>query len=247
MSMDLNMTIDGTGTACPAGASRVVGIELTNLGDATWSSAAAIVDNSVVRDLAPCDLADGIDSQYSAVTINANEIHDIGRNCIALTGGLMSVTNNRIQNCHIDGILMTDGGSASLIQGNTIYAARGIEVGGTTTNVKVTLNNIGPFTSIGILLLQVSNMQVNNNQINASYTGVWMYKGTGTNIINNSVFNAQYGIVNEAPLGGNISSVTGNTVNEAVIGMVLYLVDGSGDFVAPNNFYNCVTTISPTF
>ena len=64
MSMDLNMTIDGTGTTCPAGASRVVGIELTNLGDASWSSAAAILDNSVVRNLSPCDLAEGIDSEY---------------------------------------------------------------------------------------------------------------------------------------------------------------------------------------
>jgi hypothetical protein len=47
--MDLNMTIDGTGTTCPAGASRVVGIELTNLADATWSSAAAIGVESVAQ------------------------------------------------------------------------------------------------------------------------------------------------------------------------------------------------------
>jgi parallel beta-helix repeat protein len=242
-----NVTIDGTGSTCPADANRVVGIELTNLGDSTWSSAAATVDNSVVRNLAPCDIADGIDSEYSGVTINANELHDLGAHCIALTGGLMAITNNRIQNCHMDGILMTDGASTSLIQGNNVYAPRGIELGGTTTNVKVTSNVIGPFTGIGILLVQVSNIQVSNNQVNASYTGVWMYRGSGTNIINNTIANAQYGLVNDSPLGGNINSITSNTVNEALIGMVLYNVDGSGDFVAPNSFYNCATTISPTF
>ena len=113
--------------------------------------------------------------------------------------------------------------------------------------MKVTSNVIGPFVGIGILLLQVSNLQVSNNQVNASYAGIWMYRGSGTNVINSTIANSQYGLVNEAPLGGNVNSISGNTVNEAVIGMVLYNVDGSGDFVAPNSFCNCATTISPTF
>ena len=111
--------------------------------------------------------------------------------------------------------------------------------------MKVASNIIGPFSGIGILLLQVSNIQVNNNQINASYAGVWLYKTSGTNVMSNSIFNAQYGLVDEVPTGGN--SITSNTVNEALVGMVMYRTDGSGDTLAPNTFYNCVVTTSTTF
>jgi parallel beta-helix repeat protein len=243
------LTIDGTGSTCPAGANRVVGIELNNigLGDPEWNSSAGTVDANVVRNLNACDLAEGIDSEYSGVTINANDVHDIGRNCITETGAVSVISNNRIQNCHMAGILMNSGGATSLIQGNTVYAPRGIEVN-RTSDIKITSNIVGPFTGIGILLVESSDNEVDNNQVNASFAGIWMFKGAGTNIISNSIAYSHYGIVDEVPIGGgNPNSITDNTVNEAAIGLVMYNTDGSGDTLAPNSLYNCVVRTSPSF
>lgn len=242
------LTIDGASAACPTGANRVVGIEVSGVGDATWTGSAGTVDSNVVRRVNGCDLAEGIDSENSSVTITANELHDIGRNCIVHTGLIANITNNRIQNCHMAGIQMNSAGATSLISGNTVYAPRGVEVN-QTSGIKITSNIVGPFTGIGILTVESSNNQISSNQVNADYTGVYMFKGAGTNIISNSISYSTYGIVNDTPqsAGTNVNSLQSNTINEATIGMVQYNTDGSGDSMNGNNFYNCVTTTSPTF
>src|SRR6266478_9086527 len=44
-----HLIVDGSGSTCPAGANRTIGIEFYNVGDASWVNAAGFIANDVVR------------------------------------------------------------------------------------------------------------------------------------------------------------------------------------------------------
>jgi len=237
-----NITVDGAGGTCPTlvTANRSVGIQLLNVGNPTWEVGAAYIQNVVVRNQHDgCDLGEAIASENSYVTIGSNEIHDFDLNGIVQNGGNNNVTGNTIQS-GLRGISL-NGALHSSVSNNTISTARGIDVNATSTDLDIIGNTIGPFVGTGILLEGSSGNVVKNNQINASNAGVWVYNASGNVVQNNKVSNASNGLVLQSSLGGN--SFTGNTVNEAQVGLLLLQNGASVDVLTPNTFFN-VTAIT---
>jgi hypothetical protein len=90
-----NLTIDGTGGGCPAGANRVFGMEFYFVGQPVDGFAGGKIANNVVRnELNACGLhTDGIEVDNSFVTITGNEVHDIEITPIGTYLGQASITN----------------------------------------------------------------------------------------------------------------------------------------------------------
>jgi nitrous oxidase accessory protein len=237
-----NVTVDGAGGTCPTlvAANRSVGIQLLNVGNPAWEVSAAFVQNVVVRNQHDgCNLGDAIASENSYVTIGPNEIHDFDLNGVVQNGGNNNITGNTIQS-GLQGVGL-NGALHSGVSNNTISTARGIDVDATSTDLDIIGNTIGPFVGTGILLEGSSANVVKNNQINASFAGIWVYHATANVVQNNKVSNASNGLVLQSSLGGN--SFTGNTINEAQVGVLLLQNGASVDVLTPNTFYN-VTAIT---
>jgi parallel beta-helix repeat protein len=246
-----DLIVDGTGGTCVAGANRTVGIEFYNVGTAVDGTTAGKIQNVVVRNQTnACGTGEGILSDTSFITVNANELHDIDRTGILADSAKNTITNNSVQHSHNYGIVLDNQG-ASLVSGNTISDATlaGILAGfvalGSVSNATITKNTVvnGGTFGIGIWLFDAFYSAVNHNQVsNAAWPMVLQFAFFDT--VQTNVFNEASidGILDQNSFGGNI--VTKNTVNEAAFGI---FTDSSvgGDTIVPNSLFNVVVTVDP--
>jgi len=241
-----DLTIDGTGGTCVGGANRTVGLEFYHVGVAQDGVAGGKIQNVVVRNQKnSCAIGEGIVSDTSYITINANELHDIDRTAISSNSAKNYITNNSIQRSQNYGIIV-DGGNHSLLSGNSIsdgtYA--GIVLEGGYTFATVSKNTILNTPSApGIYLLYAYDNIVTQNTVS---NAAWPLLMTGgyQNTVQSNVFNlaGNDGILDQFSFGGN--NITRNTVNEGAFGI---FTDSSvgGDVLVPNNLFNVPVTVDP--
>jgi len=247
-----NITIDGTGGGCPAGANRVFGIEFYFVGQPVDKFSGGTIANDVVRnELNACGLlTDGIEVDNSYVTITGNEVHDIEITPIGTYLGQASITNNTTQNA-LNGIYVGGGSATNVVSGNTIsnllpnfgFLQIGLWVaGGVATVSKNTISSgVGAY---GIYLPSTTNgTKVTGNVVSAVGYGVYMDGSAGTTVQTNTISNSSSDAITDVfSAGGNI--ITKNTVNEAPAG--IFEVSAGSDTLTPNSFYNVVVTIDPS-
>ena len=170
------IAIDGTGSTCPTslpgGASRTVGIKLYNVGSRL--SSGAFIQGVVVRNqIDGCGLGEGIDIENSWVTLDSDQIHDVDRNGIVhIVGGGVFNNNTLANTAYPSGAfacgLLRWGANGTTGWAHQIPATRGIQLDAGTTGASIVGNVIGPFTTTGIYLNQVSKNRVRTNRIVAS-------------------------------------------------------------------------------
>jgi parallel beta-helix repeat protein len=243
-----NLTIDGTGSGCVPYANRESGIVAYNVGNTVISGM------SVRNEITGCQLGEGIISDTSSITISSNQIHDVDRTGITITGGVATVEFNNVQNAPYYGvsIYLAD---KSVLTGNTVSG----------------LNNLCCYVGAAIYVWTSSHAIVSKNTVLASPSlynyGIWVYQnasantvsgnivsdvgygfvmdGSGSNVVQSNKFSELQGdgIYEDTSLGGN--NITKNTVNEAAFGI---FTDSSvgGDTLVPNTFFNTLTTIDPS-
>jgi len=247
-----NITIDGTGGGCPAGANRVFGVEFYFVGQPVDGYAGGTIENNVVRnELNACGLlTDGIEVDNSYVTIKYNEVHDIEITPIGTYLGQASITNNTTQNA-LNGIVVSGGSATNVVSGNTIsnltpnygFLQVGLWVNGGVATVSK--NNITSGAgAYGIYLPSTaSGTAVTGNVVSAVGYGVYVSGSAGTTVQTNTINNSSNDAITDVfSAGGNI--VTKNTVNEAPFG--IFEQSTGSDTLTPNTFYNVVVTIDPS-
>jgi len=238
-----HLIVDGSGSTCPAGANRTIGIEFYNVGDASWVNAAGFIANDVVRnEVDGCGLGAAIDSENSFITISNNEVHDFDREGIIQSGGSDLIAGNTIQGGGQYAIALL-GGHNSRVDDNKMFSQNGILLDGGTSAVTVNANIMGPFLGTGILLNQVSTITITNNEIDTSYLGIVLNGSSGNTVqYNTLVHTAQFGIVDQHSGGGSL--INYNTVNEAAVALLVAQSPGTTDVLVPNNFQNVTVTTS---
>jgi parallel beta-helix repeat protein len=241
-----DLTVDGTGGTCVAGANRTVGIEFYNVGTAVDGTSAGKVQNVVVRNQkTPCGIGEGILSDTAFMTISSNEFHDIDRTAILADRAKNSITNNSVQNSTNYGILL-DIASGSVVSSNTVSNSTiaGILVEDATQSATISKNTVVNVPgNVGIYLYFAYYTTVTQNKVsNAAWPLVCQFCFFDTvqsNLLSEAFVD---GILDQFSFGGNI--ITKNTVNEAPFGV---FTDSSvgGDTLVPNSLFNVVVTVDP--
>ena len=246
-----NLTIDGTGAGCVAGANRVFGIEFSNVGTAVDGVTGGTIEDVVVRNLLDtCTLTDGIEVDQSYVTISNNEVHDIDITPIGSNGGQVSITNNAIQNA-LNGVVVGGSTAQNVISSNTV-ANIGPSVGFTTpvglwlssSNASVKSNVVSHAPNgYGIYTgASFAGTTITANKVSDTYVGLYADTVTANTVFQtNTISNTTYAIADLSSGGGN--NITKNTVNEASFG--IYETTPVNDTLTPNTYYNTVVTIDP--
>jgi copper-binding protein NosD len=246
-----NLTIDGSGAGCVAGATRVFGIEFSNVGTPVDGTAGGKIQNVVVRnELDTCTLTDGIEIDNSYITVTNNEVHDIDITPIGTTGGQANITNNSTQNA-LNGIVLSATTTANVVSNNTVSnigpsVGFTIPVGlwsnfSTATITKNTVSNAP--AGYGIYLPSMpAGTSVTLNKTSDSDVGVYLADSTtGAIVQSNTITHAVYGLLDLSTGGGN--NVTKNTVNESFFG--IFESGPVSDTLTPNSFFNVVVTVDP--
>jgi parallel beta-helix repeat protein len=241
-----NLAIDGTGGGCPTagGYDHVVGIEISNVGDASIGGAA--ISRVSVRNLTgACQLGVGLHAENSGLTVDSNKFRYIDGVAIIQNGGDGSITSNSVftgsNGIVLHGVTSLPGVS---VAGNVISTsgAAGITLEAGTTHVNVQNNKIGPYVGFGIFLDHSSGNTVVSNQVDDNWAGVLLYF-SGQNALWSNIFqNLGYiGIWDEFSSGGN--TVNSNTVNDSPIGVVA--IQTADDDLSGNNLANVATASLP--
>jgi parallel beta-helix repeat protein len=238
-----NLVVDGNGGNCPASSNRNVGIGVFDVGSANDGTAAATIQNVVVRNDTTC-FGDGILADTSYITITNSEIHDVNQTAIDAYSAKYSITNNSIQRAHNYGIVLYFNANGSVVSGNNVsdgstgILSEGPNVGATMTK-NILLNN----SYVGLWMFFTTSHTVTDNVVTNSLWPLVVEEGTSNTVQNNKLSDAFYdGILDEFSFGGN--NITKNTLNEAQFGIFADSTTG-GDTLVPNTFYNTVTTIDP--
>ena len=241
-----NLTIDGNGSNCVAGANRESGIVVTSVGTANDGVLAAKLQNVVVRNQHGCGVGEGIISDSSFATISGNQLHDIDRTAVVVSAGKASVANNTIQATSLNGVALL-AGNQTTVSGNNISGVNqaGLLIQGNTTGAIFPKNTIaGSSSTVGIWQAGVSSNSTTGNRVSGAGWGV-VLQFCGGNIVQTNVFNglASDGIFDQNSFGGNV--VTKNTVNESAFGI---FTDSSvgGDTLVPNVLFNDGVTVDPS-
>jgi len=240
-----NLTVDGTGGTCVAGANRTVGIEFYNVGAANDGTTAGKVQNVVVRNqIDGCGGGEGILADTAYITVTGTAVHNIDRTGIIADRAKTSITNNSIQHSDNYGVLL-DFDNGSIVSGNTIsdsvnYASIVVEDG--SSHAVVTKNTVVN-TPTGIWLLSGYYASVTQNIVsNATWPMVLQYAFNDIVQLNKLSEAGADGILDQNSYGGN--NVTKNTVNEAAYGIFTDSTVG-GDTLVPNSLYNVTVTVDP--
>jgi hypothetical protein len=240
-----NLTVDGTGGTCVAGANRTVGIEFYNVGAANDGTTAGKVQNVVVRNqIDGCGGGEGILADTAYITVTGTAIHNIDRTGIIADRAKTSIANNSIQHSNNYGVLL-DFDNGSIVSGNTIsdsvnYASIVVEDG--SSHAVVTKNTVVN-TPTGIWLLSGYYASVTQNIVsNATWPMVLQYAFNDIVQLNKLSEAGADGILDQNSYGGN--NVTKNTVNEAAYGIFTDSTVG-GDTLVPNSLYNVTVTVDP--
>jgi parallel beta-helix repeat protein len=242
-----NLTIDGAGGGCPAGASHTIGIDLYNVGDASFTHTGAYVQNVVVRNqIDGCWLGEGIVVENSFATVANNVVHNVVLNGITQIGGNTIFDANSVQDCGSSGIQVSNATQGvSAVVNNTVGSVHyGIVLDAGTTGAQVKNNTVGVGGSTGTLIdIAVVDGAMNNvvtsNSVSAAWTGIYL-QNTGENMVqfNNITHLSYYGITDQDSRGGN--TITSNTISEAQYG--LYRNNSGTDVLSPNTISNAVVT-----
>lgn len=238
-----NLTVDGNGANCPAGSNRNVGIGVFNVGTAVDGTAAAKIENVVVRNELNC-FGDGILADTSYATITGSEIHDINQTAIDAYSAKYSITNNSIQRASGYGIVLVNDASGTLVSGNNVSNGGFTGILSESANAAtITKNTVLNNVEVGLYLFFADNQTVTQNVVSNSFWPVYVWFSSSNTVQNNTLSDGSFdGIVDVNSFGGN--NITKNTINEGPFGI---FVDGStgGDTLVPNIFYNVTTTIDP--
>jgi hypothetical protein len=245
-----DITIDGTGAGCVAGANRIFSVFFSNVGSPQDGASGAKIQNSVVRNLEDtCTLTDGIEAENSYFTASNNEIHDVDVTAIGSYEGQVNFSNNSTQNTE-NSIVVSSSSAANIIGGNvasnlvpappfTIPTGIWIDTGKATVSNNTVSNAVNGY---GYYINNDAATIISANKANYTYVGLYLTGSTGTTSAKtNSINSSTYGIADLTTGGGNV--ITGNTVNEASFGV--YDVGTVGDTVTPNTLFNVVTTVDP--
>ena len=241
-----DIIVDGTGSGCVAGANRESGIVVTDVGTPNDGVIAAKIQNVVVRNEHGCNVGEGIVVDTSYATISANQLHDIDRTGVVVSGGKASVANNTMQAVGLNGVALLAANQAT-VSGNNISGVNqaGLLIQGNTTAAIFTKNIIvSSPNAVALWLVGVLNSTTTANRVSGAGWGVVLQSCAG-NIVQTNVFNGlgADGIFDQNSLGGNV--VTKNTVNEAAFGIFTDSTVG-GDTLVPNSLYNDVVTVDPS-
>jgi len=237
-----DLTVDGTGANCPAGSNRNVGIGVFNVGSPNDGTAAAKIQNVVVRNEQVCS-GDGILADTSYITITGSEIHDINQTAIDAYNAEYTITNNSIQRAHNYGIVLLNNASGSVVSGNNVSDGTTGILSESPNAATITNNSVLNDYYVGIWTYFANHQTVANNVVSNSWWPLVVEGCSSNTVQNNKLNDALYdGILDEISFGGN--NITKNTVNEAQYGIFADATT-SGDTLVPNNFYNTVITIDP--
>jgi parallel beta-helix repeat protein len=241
-----NLSVDGTGSACVAGAVREAGIVVYNVGTVNDGVSAAKIQNVSVRNEHGCGVGEGIISDTAFATISSNQIHNVDFTGIVVAGGKASVASNNIQTAGLNGVAM-DTGNQSVATGNTVSNVNqaGFLIQLNTTAATISKNTVvSSPAAVGIWLLSVFNTPTNGNRISNTGWGVVLQFSAG-NVVQSNSFSelGADGILDQNSFGGNI--VTKNTINEAAFGIFTDSTTG-GDTLVPNSLFNTVVTVDPS-
>ena len=246
-----NLTIDGTGAGCVAGANRVFGIEFSNVGMSVDGVSGGKIEDVVVRNLLDtCTFTDGIEIDQSYVTITNNEVHDIDITPIGSTGGQVSITNNTIQNA-LNGIVVASSTAPNVVSNNTV-ANLGPSVGFTLpvgywldAGVATIKSNVLSHAPGGYGVYTAPSYEgttISENKVSDTYVGLYVDTVTANTVFqSNTISKTTYAIADLSTGGGN--NITKNTVNEAAYG--IYETTPVTDTLTPNTYYNTIVTIDP--
>lgn len=238
-----NLTIDGTGAACPAPAGWA-GIAYESYSGSITIKNVAVRNGSSYPD---CKGAAVLSELGNNLTLQNSSIHGFYYGVVSSEGAGANISSNLITN-GLRGIYVV-GTAPATISNNTIL---GIDfpqdaaifvvslVNVIANNVTVSGNTVEGNTDDGIAFDSVINSKVTGNKVSGFQHGLSLFDLTSTvvqaNVVRNSgtgIFFAEYGNT-----GGN--TLTNNTVNEAACGLMLGNIIGSK--VAPNSFFNVTAT-----
>ena len=237
------LTVDGSGGNCPAGSNRNVGIGVFNVGTPNDGTAAAKIQNVVVRRQQVC-FGDGILADTSYATITGSEIHDINQTAIDAYNATYTITNNSIQRTNAYGIVLVNNAAGSVVSGNNLSNCfNGILSDDTFNASTITSNTVLNSPDVGLWIFFADHQTVTKNVVSNAPWPLIIEGGFQDTIQSNQLSGATVdGILDFFSFGGNI--ITKNTVNEGQFGI---FADNStsGDTLVPNTFYNVTTTIDP--
>ena len=241
-----NLIVDGTGGVCPAGfvyPNRITGIGVLNVGTANDGTAAAKIEDVVVRNEQGCE-GDGVLADTSYATITASEIHDINQTAIDAYNATYSITNNSIQRAGAYGVVLLNNSSGSVVSGNSISDSfNGILSSDTSNSATITSNTVLSSSYVGLWIYFSYHQTVTKNVVSAAQWPLVVEGGFDDTVQSNKSNSAVYdGILDEFSFGGN--NITKNTVNEGQYGIFSDSSTG-GDTLVPNTFFNVVITIDP--
>jgi parallel beta-helix repeat protein len=237
-----NLTVDGSGGNCPATSNRNVGIGVFDVGAPNDGTAAAMIENVVVRNERVC-FGDGILADTSYITITGSEIHDINQTAIDAYSAKYSITKNSIQRANNYGIVLLNNATGSVVSGNNVSdGSTGILSQG-PNSATITNNSVLNDLFVGVWVFFANHQIVTQNVVSNSFWPLIVEGGSSNTVQNNKLSDAGFdGILDESSFGGN--NITKNTVNEGQFGIFADNTT-SGDTLVPNAFYNVVTTIDP--
>jgi parallel beta-helix repeat protein len=241
-----DLIVDGNGSGCPASfvfPNRITGIGVLNVGTPNDGTAAAKIQNVVVRNETAC-AGDGILADTSFATVTGSEFHDINQTAIDAYNGAYSITSNSIQRAEAFGIVILNNSAGSVVSGNNVSDSfNGILTRLTSNAATITNNTVLNSPDVGVWISFSSNQAVTGNVVSNAFYPLFIEGGFDDTVQNNKLSGAILdGIVDEISSGGN--NITKNTVNEGQFGIFADLTTG-GDTLVPNTFYNVVITLDP--
>lgn len=240
-----DLIVDGTGAACPAGfvyPNRDAGIGILNVGSPNDGTAAAKIENVVVRNEQACS-GDGILADTAYATITGSEIHDINQTAIDAYNAEYSITGNSIQRANAYGIVLVNDASGTVVSGNNVSDSFNGILTNTANAATITNNTVLNSSYVGLWVYFAYHQTVTQNVVSNASWNLVVEGGLDDTVQGNKLSNAFYDtVLDEISFGGN--NITKNTVNEGQFGS---FADGTtgGDTLVPNTFYNVVTTLDP--
>ena len=238
-----NIIVDGSGGGCVNGANVVIGIELFQVGIPSDITSAGKVMNSVVRN-ENNSCGQGIWTETSFVTIQGNDVHNVGSYGLYNALAPNNIISNFVSNAYVG--LWLDGAVGTTISGNTMsnLSGWGMEIHHSGPPVTISKNSLLFTGFLGIDLYYAPSTITQNSTLGDPY-GVELFNSPGSSIKSNAFTNLSYGagvwIDDNGTAGGN--TVAKNTINEAPCGInATYAI---GDMLTPNTFFNVTSPICP--
>ena len=249
------LTLNGNGAACAAGvgANHVAGLAMLNLlsDDPSWIS--TYIGHNEIRNQGEgptftygdpsCGRSSaGILSENSLVEVDANYVHHISGDAVALFGQTGLAWNNTISKAGFAGVAMT-GLTNATIANNVISESQfGADLND-CVNINVWNNTMGQYLGYGIYTHNGSFSWIDSNYIESTFFGIYLNGSLSDRVTNNTIVTTEsIGLVDINSRGDN--QVWDNYFNSAPIGIDVDEASLLIDNLGPNIFINVITEIS---